>query len=344
MINLEQFEHLAYTRQRAPAIRQLLQLLEGIDACSGELERALATSKPSGSLTPQAGLVARVTAAISALASEPDFVLSLDEYRALMVHHGWLGALFGASAFGHADHVLRALSIDGGSSGELRIAGRNLPAFCLFYFAESELPLNIEALWAIGPRLAAGLFVSLLAAPFLGTPAAHEKQQRLLTWLTAHLAEIGDLDYLPAAVLYRVYMRCSYADRPEKHAIKRPINQLIRAKLRQRGLADRAGGAAPAAAGGKPAVLVVVDWFQHGHSIYRTHSRAIDGLRSRFHVVGAGYPESVDEAGRAVFDEFHALSPTAGIWQNLEELRDLAAARGAQILYMPSVGMSTLGM
>src|SRR5215472_4440816 len=247
MINLEQFEHLAYTRQRAPAIRQLLQLLEGIDACSGELERALTTSQRSGALTPRGeSLVARVTAAISALASAPDFVVSLEEYRALMLHHGWLGALFAASAFGHADHVLRALSVEGGSSGELRVAGKSLPAFCLFYFAESEVPLNIEGLWAIEPRLAAGLFVSLLAAPFLGTSAAHEKQRRLLAWLAAHLGEIEDLDYLPAAVLYRVYMRCSYADCPQKHAIKRPLNQLIRAKLRQRGLADTAADGATA--------------------------------------------------------------------------------------------------
>ncbi|MGO9803447.1 MAG: peptide transporter [Steroidobacteraceae bacterium] len=344
MINLEEFEHLAYTRQRAAAVQQLLQLLRGIDANSGLLGPGFVASSQSAlaGAAVDEHLTARITAAITVLATDPGFTLSGEEYLALLEYHGWLGALFAASRFGNADHVLRALSPNGATSRNLQIPGRNLPAFCLFYGAESEIPLDFEGLWVQQRRLAAGLCVSLLAAPFLGTPVAWAKQELLLKWLPARLAELEDLDFLPAAVLYRACMRSSYADFAGKHAIKRPINALIRSKLRARGLLDTSARCEAVAAGHKPTVLVVVEWLNEGHSIYRTHSLAIAGLRSRFRVVGLGYPEVVDAAGRAVFDEFRALSPALGVLKNLEQIRETAAELRAQILYMPSVCMSTL--
>jgi hypothetical protein len=343
MVSLEQFEYMAYTRQRAAAVQQLLQLLRGIDGNSGLLDPGCAASSQSAlaGAAVDEHLTARITAAITALATDPGFSLSAEEYLALLEYHGWLGALFAASRFGNADHVLRALSSNGATSRNLRIPGRNLPAFCLFYGAESEIPLDFEALWAQQRRLAAGLCLSLLAAPFLGTPAAWAKQELLLKWLPARLTEVEDLDFLPAGALYRVCMRSSYADFAAKHDIKRPINALIRSKLRARRLLDTSARCEPVA-GQKPTVLVVVEWFNEGHSIFRTHSLAIAGLRSRFHVVGLGYPEVVDAGSRAVFEEFRALSPAAGILRNLEQIREAASELRAQILYMPSVGMSTL--
>lgn len=343
MVNLEQLEYLAYTRQRPLAVRMLIELLREIETSGGVVPAGDAAADGSTAATaPGERATARLTAAITALATDPAFELSREEYRALMERHGWLGALFAASSLRNADHVLRSLSVTDAPAGELRVPARKLPIFCLFYFAESDIPLDIPGLWAIEPRLAAGLFISLLAAPFLGSPVAYRRQEALLRWLVAHLAEVPDLEVLPAALLYRVCMRCSYADFREKHAIKGPLNQLIRAKLRQRGLLDSERRCRIVRGGNKPAILVVVDWFREGHSIYRTHSRAIAGLRTRFRVIGLGYAESVDGAGRDVFDEFHSLSPAGGIWKNLEEARALAEASDAQILYMPGVGMSTL--
>jgi hypothetical protein len=346
VIDLGQFEYLAYTRQREAAIQQLLQLLRGIDANSGLLGPQFAASSQSALMAASIDehWIARLTASITALATDPGFALTLDEYRALLEYHGWLGALFAASSFGNADHVLRALSRNGAASNNLQIPSNKLVAFCLFYFVDSEIPLDLEGLWALERRLAAGLFVSLLAAPFLGTPAAYGKQELLLKWLAAHLAEVADLDVLPSAVLHRVCMRSSYADFAGKHDIKRPINELIGAKLRSRGLLDATRTCEPATAGRKPTILVVVEWLNEGHSIFRTHSLAIAGLRLRFRVVGLGYPETVDAAGQGLFDEFRALNPAAGILKNLEEIRDIASAVRAQILYMPSVGMSTLSI
>ncbi|HTW74010.1 MAG TPA: hypothetical protein VMD56_03695 [Steroidobacteraceae bacterium] len=343
-VSLEHFEQLAYGGRCGPAIEQLLQLLRSLDEHSGRLAPALTVSSAAPLIAASDQRVTRLTAALTALATDPGFTLSPADYRALLEHHGWLGALFAASGFGNADHILRALSVDGGGGAQLHIAAKHLPVFCLFYSVESGIPLDIERLWATQPRLAAGLFISLLAAPFLATPAAYAKQRQLLDWLAQHLGEVADLDLLPATVLYRAYMRCSYADFADKHAIKRPINELIRAKLRRHGLLDVVRRCEPHANGASPTVLVVLEWFNEAHSIYRTHSLAIEGLRKRFRVVGMGYPEIIDAAGRAVFHEFHALDPAAGVLQNLEQIRAVSSAEAAQILYMPSVGMSTLTM
>ncbi len=101
---------------------------------------------------------------------------------------------------------------------------------------ESRVPLDLDALWESNHALAVGLALVLLAPRFLGTPVAHEKRELLLPWLARKLPEIEDLDLLPTGILHDAYMHCSYADRADKHDIKRSINELIRRKLESKGI------------------------------------------------------------------------------------------------------------
>ena len=135
-------------------------------------------------------------------------------------------------------------------------------------------------------------------------------------------------------------MHCSYADLPQRHRIKASINRLIERKLDSigihplplyRGAVDNTSQ--------KPLMLVLVEWFSGGHSIYRTHSRTLEAARLDFHVVGVGYGANVDDLGRAVFDEFVEFAEPDDLFACLRQLRDLAAARKAKVFYMPSVGM-----
>ena len=127
-----------------------------------------------------------------------------------------------------------------------------------------------------------------------------------------------------------------------KHAIKKSINVLIQRWLERNGLRPLQTPRR-IEAGVKPVMLVVLEWFNAGHSIYRTHSRTLEAARERFHVVGMGLAAATDDVGRAVFDEFIEIQPGA-LAQQLGQIRDLAALRTAQILYMPSVGMFPLTM
>lgn len=350
--SLEKFEYLCYARQHEPATRELMQLLVLIDrnygSLAGDYSRSVSTSVPPA--LAEQHVLTRIGSAISALFSDPQFHLSPKGFGQLINFQRWLSSLFAASPFSNTDHILRALKLGGPESTALQVAQRDLVKFCMLYSPESQLDLNVDALWAQDKPLAAALFLALMSPRFLGTPAAHSKREALLGWLPERLPEIGSIDMLPVGILHDVYMNCSYADLPQRHRIKGAINQLIAKKLAAVGIhsidqADRSNAAAPAATkDGKPVMLVLLEWFSGGHSIYRTHSRTMEAARRHFHVVAVGYNAYTDELGRAVFDEYIDLTPAGDLLSTLRQIRAIALERAPAVFYMPSVGMFPITM
>jgi hypothetical protein len=348
--SLENFEHLAYSRQHEAAARELIELLSSLDSNYGAPGDGF-SAKPLSSVLPRDlndHVVTRIAAAISCLFADAQFQLSDPGFGRLLLMHRWLSSLFGASPFRNADHVIRAWNIRGkGNLRDIEIANRDLVKFCLLYSPESEVPIHLDALWAHNKVLAAGLCMALLSPRLLATPVAYEKRELILPWLAARLEQIDGLEQLPSGILHDVYMHCSYARRADKHDIKKAINAMVRRNMAANGVTSITPlpplATTTAASDGKPVMLVVVEWFSSAHSIYRTHSRTLEAARALFHVVGMGYPNTVDEAGRAVFDEFIGID-SGNITQQLTQIRNVAAARKVQVLYMPSVGMFAMTM
>lgn len=342
VFSLEQFEYRCYTHDHEAAARDLVRLLQLIDRNYGKLSEqfSLSVSPAITSGELETHVLTRVTSAITALFSDPGFRISPDGFGQLINLQRWLSSLFAASAFVNCDHILRSLNLLGHDAGDYRLAEQDLVKFCILYSPESELPLDVELLWARNPTLAAALFMALLSPRFLGTPAAHSKREALLAWLPDRLDQLDSLDALPISVLHDVYMHCSYADLSERHRIKASINRLIERKLDSVGIhhLPQKRGAVDSGSN-KPLMLVLVEWFSGGHSIYRTHSRTLEAARRDFHVVGIGYGANVDDLGRQVFDEFVEFAEPDDLFACLRQLRELAEARQAQVFYMPSVGM-----
>lgn len=349
--SLTKFEYFCYGRQHEQAARELVRLLKYIDDHFGVLPPDLHPVAVPGTVAElpadQAALhvLNRITSAISALFSDAGFVISRDGFKQLIVYQRWLTSLFAASGFIHCDHILRSLNPLGPDAVGFQLAERDLVKFCLLYSPESDMPLDVNLLWQQDRQLAAGLFFALLSPRFLGTPAAHAKREALLAWLPARLDEIDAPDALPLGILHDVYMHCSYADLPARHAIKAPINRLVRRKLSALGLhdidslpVDSAPPEQPETMN-KPVMLVLVEWFTVSHSIYRTHSQTLAAARRHFHVMAIAYGESIDPAGRAVFDEVLEFSQPDDLVACLQQVRAIAAARRPAVFYMPSVGM-----
>jgi hypothetical protein len=334
--SLERFEYLCYARDRELAAREMRKLLTNLDARYGALDTITARLSGTSATSANTHLLTRITSALSSLFSDPQFHLSPSGFDQLILWHRWLAALFAASPFGNADHILRAMNIRG-SSAELELNDASFVKFCLLYSPESEIAADVEVLWRFNRNLAAALFFALMSPRFLGTPDAHSKREALLGWLPQRLDEVDDIERLPLGVLHDVFMNCSYADRPDKHEIKRAIHRMVRRKVVEQGLHDLDVVAPRGVKNGKPVMMVVLEWFSQTHSIYRTHSRAVAGLRERFHVVGMGADAQVDAAGRAVFDEFLPLA--GGLAATLKAVRAQAARRQPIIVFYPSIGM-----
>lgn len=344
--DLEKFEYICYRRERENGARALLELLRGLDREYGVLNQGF-SSGPLTALLEQefdAHFLTRIAAAASALLSDPELFFSPEHQNELFGLQRWLAAIFAASPFGNADHLLRSLNLAGAEQrDDITLAGENVLKFCLLYHPNSEVRLDLDSLWAFDKRLAASLCISLLSPRFLGTEAAHGKREAILPWLSKKLIEIEDLDFLPLGVLHDVYMHCSYADRLDKHDIKRSIAVLIQRKLVSLGFEDVPRAPRPVAAATKPVLLVVLEWFTSGHSIYRTHSRTLEAAREHFHVIAMGFERCVDDVTRSVFDEFVPIIEEP-IADQLRHIQDFAVGRNAQIAYMPSVGMFPLTM
>ncbi len=343
--NLEHYEYHVYTRNFEAATQDLLALLGMLDRNLGQFNEdfiARPTSSVLGGEDYDTHVLTRLAAATASMLADPGFKLSSRGIGELLNWHRWLSTLFAAGPLRNADTVLRALNLRGVESEQIEVREGDLYKLCLMYSGDSRMPLDVDALWQFDRALAAGLCLTLLAPRFCGSPEAHLKRELILPWLSARLEQIGDLEALPNGILHDAYMHCSYADRADKHDIKRPINALIARKLIEWGCTALSAPPRPAHPR-KPVMLVVLEWFHAAHSIYRTHSRTMEAAREVFEVVAVGV-EEVDAAGRAVFDSFHALPEGASISQQLHFIRELARTRHAQVLYMPSVGMFPLTM
>lgn len=336
VFSLGRFESVCYARKHEAAAREFVALLSMLDRNYGGLDVGF-HAQPTASMmgTDQdPHIINRMCSALSALFSDPAFSLSFDGYRQMLYFHRWIATLFAASSFRNADHILRALNIKGPNARAVEVNNRDLAKFCLLYTPNSEIPMNMEALWQSDRHLATALACALLSPRFLGTAAAHDKREVLLQWLPPKLDEIEDLNVLPIGVLHDVYMHCSYADTPKRHAIKAPINRLVRKKLVEQGFKDVEGSPRVRAPGEKPLMLVILEWFSGSHSIYRTHSASIKAARERFRVVGIGHAGQVDELGKAVFDEYVEV-----VGETVSFVRAKAQELRPDIVYYPAFGM-----
>jgi len=341
--SLERFEHAVYSRQYEVAGREMMNLLQMLDNHYGNLSASF-SAKPMAALSNgdevDAHILTRIASAMSHLFIDPNFTLSPQGYAQTLQMQRWLATLYAVTPFRNADHVLRSMNNLGWDKDDLQLTPENLMKFGLLAFPESEIPINLDGLWAANPVLAVSLGMLWLAPRFLASPSAHSKREIVLGWLPEKLQQM-DLDQLPSGILHDVYMHCSYADRPDRHRIKAAINVIVRNKMLQNGLSDVPTLPPMVVGTEKPTMLVVLEWFNGAHSIYRTHSTTMRAARRHFHVVAMGYASNVDELGRAVFDEFIEIKGGAMIEQ-MGHIREVAITKQARLFYMPSVGMFPL--
>ena len=282
----------------------------------------------------------RVAVAMSELFSDPKLDISEGGAQRFFTLQRWINMIFASSPFVNADHVLQAYNRNPDKTNlsdfHLDNTRSSLIKFCIFYLPESNVNVNLDALWNLDPELCASLCFALQSPRFIGTDQAFSKRGTLLQWFPEKLATIKNLNNVPSAISHDVYMHCSYDIAENKHWVKKALNQVIRRHLLHGGWIDR-DVTKLGERDGKPVMVVLLEHFHSSHSIYRTHSTSMIAARERFYLIGVGN-DAVDEAGRAVFDEFHVLEGN-NVVSKLDNLKDICEKSGAAIFYMPSIGM-----
>ena len=338
------FEQEVAAKNYESACVELLDILNKIDTNFGGVE-GIEIDYPSqlnGELVQEKikHFCTRVAVAMSELFSDPQLDISEGGAQRFFTLQRWINMIFASSPFVNADHVLQTYNRNPDKTNlsdfHLDNARSSLIKFCIFYLPESNVNVNLDALWNLDPELCASLCFALQSPRFIGTDQAFSKRGTLLQWFPEKLATIENLNNVPSAISHDVYMHCSYDIAENKHWVKKALNQVIRRHLLQGGWTDR-DVTKLGERNGKPVMVVLLEHFHSSHSIYRTHSTSMIAARERFHLIGVGN-EAVDAAGQAVFDEFHLLKGD-NIFGKLNELKDICEKNGAAVLYMPSIGM-----
>lgn len=286
----------------------------------------------------------RVANAVTELFSDPALSISEAGVHRFMTLHRWLALIFAATPYLNADHILQTYNrhpnpTDPYKEYELENNITVWGKFAILYFPESNIDISFEALYQLAPKLAASLAFALQSPRFIGTPKGFSKRANILQWFPNRLAEFPNLDGLPSGISHDVYMHCSYDIAPNKHDVKKSLNQVIRRHILALGWQDR-DIKQIGYRNGKPVMVVLLEHFHASHSIYRTHSTSMIAARERFYLIGMG-GKAVDEAGRAVFDEFHELNQD-NLMEKLLKIREICEENQASVFYMPSIGMDLL--
>ncbi len=328
-VDLETFEALVNGRRHDEALKALWVALRLL-----RKEREFAGQAADDSTRTR--LYSRLAAAIGALFCDPQLALAEQGFELLALEHATLSNVFRASVFGNTDHLLRQFGApDPGGTGRLIFASReSVDKLFLLYSLDSGLELGLEEAMRSDRRRALPAFLGMLASPIVLSPDHHSRRERLLK-LGPMFEEIPLGDPMLEA-LVNSYMCSSYAESATKHEIKRSFNRMLRQFVESR--VELPSFPQERQLKGRPTMLVPVETFASRHVMYRCFAPAIRRLRERFKLVVIGSAASLDEASKQLFDEVVVLDESS---VQLDDIGAAVRAVGPDVIYYPSVGMST---
>ncbi|QGM79915.1 adhesin [Otariodibacter oris] len=337
------FEQAVKSRDHERACSELLHILSQLDTNFGSIQNIEIDFPDQLEGLDQDKVVhlcTRMAVAMTSLFTDPELFISDVGTRRFLILQRWIALLFASSPYINADHILQTYNRNQTRDNPKEIFLENtkvaLNKFCILYLPESSVSLNLDAMWELDSTLCASLCFALQSPRFIGTPNAFSKRAAILQWFPEKLLEIQNLSHLPSNISHDVYMHCSYDIAPNKHLIKKSLNQVIRGHITELGWSDR-DVSHIGYKNGKPVMVVLLEHFHSAHSIYRTHSTSMIAAKQHFYLIGVGN-EAVDQAGRDVFDEFNLISGDY-ILDKLNYVKEICEKFGAAILYMPSIGM-----
>ncbi|AWI50334.1 O-linked N-acetylglucosaminetransferase [Actinobacillus minor 202] len=340
------FEKAVETKNYEEACSQLLAILSQIDSNFGgiqDIEINIPEQLTNLEKERTVYFCTRMAVAITQLFEDPKLEISDSGAQRFFSLQRWIGLIFASSPYVNADHILRSYnkSVNEQDINSIQIDASKsaLIKFCIMYLPESNINLNLDTIWQMNPLICASLCFALQSPRFIGTPAAFGKRAAILQWFPEKLAQFQNLNHIPSSISHDVYMHCSYDISPNKHDVKKALNQVIRRHLLESGWTDR-NIQHIGYKDGKAVMVVLLEHFHSAHSIYRTHSTSMVAAKEHFYLIGLG-GKAVDKAGQDVFDEFHLIQGN-NIFEKLTFIKNLCEQHGASIFYMPSIGMDLL--
>jgi Flp pilus assembly protein TadD len=309
-------EQLVSEGRHREALQSAVQILNAIDLGFGRLDGVDADMPADGH---EALFARRFGVALKRVFESGTEISELD-YERVLLYHRWIDVMFSLGG-------LEALK-----NAPLR------PKLALRPLNAAE-DIDLDEVWRADRQAAATAFLRYTSSPYIFRPRAFDLRERLLEWLPERLPDVK-LGPLTLSRLADIYMHCSYAITPKKHAIKAALMSAMRRALLDAGCRE-AEAQAPAPVERRPSIVVIAENLRPGHSVHRTHSRAIASLRERFHVIGLANPNPKGTPMEALFDECWDMEG-ADVFRLACHLANQILARKPVLIFYLGVGMTPL--
>ncbi|MEQ8329732.1 MAG: hypothetical protein RH859_04635 [Longimicrobiales bacterium] len=273
------------------------------------------------------------------IVGNPAFRPDARQFAKLLVHKRTAMDLFGCTHPGHADALLRVVSGQIAENAERGgVDAASLQRAMLANGLESRAGLAFEDFLDALPETSWPAWFSLLSTKTVLSPRASERRSELQR-LADRLGE-SDPTWAQLPLMAQAWFLCSYEHHPDKHRIKRHLNDAIRTVLSDNGIRDLdMTSARPERA--RPVLLVPLEAFASTHAMYRCFAPTLALLGRDFDLVGVFEPSAVDATSRALFGRTIEVGPGAkGLRSAVRAIERLAP----DMAYFPSVGMSTTGI
>ncbi len=333
--SLVAFERHVAAREYEPAVNAALQILRVIDETMGRIG-GIELGVVSNGIADRDGHIrfaTRFVGAFGDLLTQPGVTVGAPAVELFFIYHRWIDMMFAISGFQTSAHLVTRLS--DATGGQWQLTGSALIQFLLIFSPSSTLQISLDECLAANRGLTVVAALGYLSARNCVSPRASAFREHLLEWLPGKMEDVT-LGRIRLGSVAEVYMHCSYASGPRKHEVKADLIAQARKVCLLAGArdADR-----PPPKRDKPRIVVVAEHFRGGHSVFRTHSRAVRALRERFEVIGVGYGERTDELALSCFDEVIGYPPGELI-DSVRKTADAILEREPDIVFHLGVGMS----
>jgi len=328
-VSIDDLERAVFARQFERAGTLLIQLLDTMAYSRGGFIKD--GTGQVVSYDDEMRLMTRLAGAMIALMADPSMRLSQAGYEKLATLNPQISNILELSGYRGAEHLWRLVG-QADARGQVQFTEDSLRR--AFAFSSlSTLPLDLaNELQKLPKAVAIPALLGLLSHTQVLTPQAEAVRHRLLEF--GALLQGSLLPDVWAGSIAYPWMHCSYADRPDKHEIKRHLNRALIEWMAFKGI--RVPPPKPSGEA-KPRMVVFMEFARLGHAMWRCYGAMIEHLKRDFTLISVSDPRNSEKAVLEVFDEnifvpHEQLDPKA-------YFERFVAAR-ADVAYFPSVGMT----